>query len=179
METAFLEILGKWGVFLIGIVLIITAYAGSVLPALPGVPLAAVAVLLVHLALPHGQKYGWVSLTTVILLTVGISILDIVVPIWGTKKYGGSKAGVRGSTIGLIVGFLLSFFTSGIGIIALILGPFFGAYIGEKYFAEADNKTALASAWGSLVGFLAGTLGKVIVVTIITVIFVMGVVRLF
>mgnify|MGYP002397566604 CR=1 FL=1 len=179
MESTVLEILGQWGVLLIGIIFIIIAYAGSILPALPGVPFAALAVLLVHIALPHTEKYSWVSLTIVAVLTIGISILDFVIPVLGTKKYGGSKAGVRGSTVGLIVGFLISIFTSGIGILAIILGPFFGAYIGEKYFAGADNKTALASAWGRLVGFMAGTAGKLIVVTIITIIFVMGAMRLF
>lgn len=179
MESTVLEILGQWGVFVIGIILIMVAYVGSILPALPGVPFAALAVLLVHIALPQGEKYGWGSLTFVAILTIGISVLDFVIPVLGTKRYGGSKAGVRGSTIGLVVGFLISIFTSGVGIIAVILGPFIGAYIGEKYFAGADDKVALASAWGSLIGFLAGTVGKLIVVTIITVIFVIGVVRLF
>jgi len=168
-----LEILGISGVIFAGVVLILIAYAGSILPALPGVPFATASIFLIHFTL---HKYEWYTLTLVIFLTLLISIVDYILPVWGTKKYGGSKAGVRGSTIGLILGVIVSFFTSGIGIIALFLGPFLGAYIGEKYFTKTTNKIALQSAWGSLVGFLAGTIGKLITVTIIAVIFIYGII---
>lgn len=173
------EILGSWGIIILGLALIIIAYLGSVLPALPGTPFAALAVFLVHFALPKEEKYSWITLTIVIFLTLAISLVDYILPIWGTKRYGGSKSGVTGSMIGLIVGVLLSFISGGLGMIAIFAGPFFGAYLGEKYFAKADNNTALKSAWGSLVGFLAGTLGKFIVVTIISIIFVFGAFHLF
>jgi uncharacterized protein YqgC (DUF456 family) len=146
------------------------------LPALPGVPFATLAVLLVHFTL---NKYPWYILTIVIVLTILVSFVDYVVPIWGTKKYGGSPSGVRGSTLGLIIGALVSFMSGGIGIVALFAGPFLGAYIGERYFAKAEKKVALRSAWGSLVGFMAGTIGKLAVVSIIAVIFVIGVIRYF
>lgn len=168
----FLEVLGVGGVITLGIILIIIAYAGSLLPALPGVPFAALAVILVHFTL---HRFAWYVLTLVLILTILISFVDYFVPIWGTKKYGGSPSGVRGSTIGLIAGALISFFTGGLGIIALFAGPFIGAYIGEKFFAKTSNAIALRSAWGSLVGFMAGTLGKIVVVSIIALIFVFGV----
>lgn len=171
-----LEVLGVWGVITLGVVLILIAYAGSLLPALPGVPFAAIAVLLVHFTL---RNYPWYILAIVIVLTILISFVDYVVPIWGTKKYGGSPSGVRGSTVGLIIGALISFMSGGIGIVALFAGPFIGAYVGERYFAKADKKVALRSAWGSLVGFMAGTIGKLVVVSIIAAIFVLGVVRYF
>lgn len=167
-----IPILGVWGIALIGIILIIIAYLGSLLPALPGVPFATAAVLLVHFTI---HPYAWYVILAVILLTILISFVDYVLPIWGTKKYGGSKAGVRGSTIGLIIGALLSFLSAGVGMIALFAGPFFGAYVGERYFAKADKQVALRSAWGSLVGFMAGTIGKIAIVTIIAVIFVVGI----
>ena len=169
-----LPFLGVWGIVLIGIILILIAYSGSVLPVLPGVPFATAAVLLVHFTL---HQYSWYILLLVIFLTIVVSFVDYVVPIWGTKKFGGSKAGVRGSTFGLIIGTIVSFMSGGIGIVALFAGPFLGAYIGELYFAKADKKVALRSAWGSLVGFLAGTIGKMLVVTIIALIFTLGVVK--
>ena len=169
-----LAFIGEWGIIIIGFILIGVAYIGSILPALPGVPFATFSVLLLHFTL---YTYNWYVLAIIILLTIIISFVDYVVPIWGTKKYGGSKAGVRGSTVGLILGALLSFFTSGIGIIALFAGPFIGAYVGEKYFANASNKVALRSAWGSLVGFLAGTIGKLIVVSIIAITYIYGVIK--
>lgn len=173
---AILELLGVSGVIIFGVILILIGFAGSILPALPGVPFAALAVILVHFTL---HRYPWYIIAIVIFLTLAISIIDYVVPIWGTKKYGGSQQGIRGSTIGLIIGALISFMSGGLGIIALFAGPFIGAYIGELYFAKADKKTALRSAWGSLVGFMAGTLGKLIVVFIITIFFVVGLVRYF
>ena len=171
-----LEVLGVWGVIISGFILILIAYGGSILPALPGVPFATAAVLLMHFTL---YKYPWYGLVIVIILTIIISFVDYVVPVWGTKKYGGSKSGVRGSTVGLIIGAIISFMSGGAGILALFAGPFFGAYIGERYFAKADKKVALRSAWGSLVGFMAGTVGKLVVVSIIAFIFVVGIFRYF
>lgn len=171
-----LEILGVSGVIIIGLILIIIAYLGSILPALPGVPFAAAAVILVHFTL---HQYAWYVLLVVILMTLIISFVDYVLPVWGTKKYGGSKAGIRGSTMGLIAGGIISFFSGGIGFIALFAGPFFGAYVGERYFAKADKKVALRSAWGSLIGFMAGTIGKMVVVTIIAIIFTVGLIKYF
>lgn len=173
MESV-LIILGIGGIVLIGIVLIILAYLGSLLPALPGIPFASAAVFLIHFTL---YSYPWYILTVVIVLTVIASFVDYILPIWGTKKYGGSKAGIRGSTIGLIVGALLSFFSGGVGIIALFAGPFLGAYIGERYITKADKTIALRAAWGSLVGFMAGTIGKMAVVTIIAIIFIVGTIK--
>lgn len=173
---AVLELLGVGGVIVLGVILILVGFAGSVLPALPGAPFAALAIILVHFTL---HPYPWYIIAIVIFLTLAISIVDYVVPVWGTKKYGGSKQGIRGSTVGLIIGALISFMTGGLGIIALFAGPFLGAYVGEIYFAKADKKTALRSAWGSLVGFMAGTIGKLLVVFIIAIIFIVGLIRYF
>ena len=94
-----------------------------------------------------------------------ITVLDYFVPIWGTKKFGGTKAGVRGSTIGLIIGVivlpLLGIVLGPFGIIGIIAGPFVGAYIGEK-MNGVDDTLAWRSAFGSFVGFVAGTLLKVV-----------------
>jgi uncharacterized protein YqgC (DUF456 family) len=98
------------------------------------------------------------------LFALAITLLDYYVPIYGTKKFGGSKAGVWGSTIGLIVGiFVLPFLGIVIGpfgLLGIILGPFLGAYIGEKWVGKADEH-AWRSAWGSFLGFLAGTFIKI------------------
>ena len=72
--------------------------------------------------------------------------------------------GVRGSTIGLIVAIiilpLLGIVIGPFGIGGIILGPFLGAYIGELMANNKEN--AFRSAIGSFIGFLAGTLIKVI-----------------
>ena len=95
---------------------------------------------------------------------IGVTALDYVVPIIGTKKFGGTKRGVMGSMIGLVIGVIV-LPISGIvigpfGILGIILGPFIGAYIGEST-AGRDSKTAMRAAFGSFIGFLAGTLMKI------------------
>ena len=91
---------------------------------------------------------------------IDIFVLDYVVPIWGTKKFGGTKSGVWGSTIGLLAGLTLTLFFN-FTFIAILLGPFFGAYIGER-IAKTDNRSAWKAAFGSFVGFLVGTMMKLI-----------------
>lgn len=81
-------------------------------------------------------------------IAVIVTVLDYFVPVWGTKKFGGSKYGVRGATIGLIVGIFF-------GPPGIIIGPFLGAFIGEMIFKD-DFKYALKAGFGSLLGFLTG-----------------------
>jgi uncharacterized protein len=172
----FAEIFSIGSVIILGLILIILGYLGSVLPALPGVPLALISVWLVHLTGTY--QYAWYVLASITIMALGVSLVDYVLPIWGTKKYGGSKYGVRGSTIGLVVGVLLSVFVPAIGMLGLLLGPFVGAFVGEKY-AKADNKVAFRSAIGSFMGFVAGTLGKIFATTIITLVFLYGIIKFF
>lgn len=166
MEQVF-EYIGIYGLVIIGLVLIVIGFIGSVMPALPGPPIALISIFLVHFGL---EKFSIWMLATLTLLTIAIAIADYYVPILGTKKFGGSEYGIKGSTIGLLVGVLITFFTSGFGILLLLLGPFIGAFLGEKY-AKNSNSVALKSATGSFVGFIAGTFGKIIVVLLILVVY--------
>jgi hypothetical protein len=133
---------------ILGIVLIIGGIIGCILPILPGPPISYGGLLLVHFA----EKWQFTAQTLLILglITVLVTILDYFVPIWGTKRFGGSKAGINGSTVGLILGLL--FFPP----LGMIIGPFVGAVIGEM-IAKNDTATALRSGFGSFIGFLMGT----------------------
>ena len=82
------------------------------------------------------------------MVAVVVTILDYIVPVWGTKKFGGTKYGTRGATVGLIIGLFL-------GPPGIILGPFIGAVVGELIFKD-DMKYALKAGFGSLLGFLTG-----------------------
>lgn len=160
-------------IIVIGIILIVVGFAGSILPALPGPPIAYVALLLLFFideasAVMASNNYAW--LIGLGLITVVILIADYYMPIWGTKKYGGTKAGTRGSTIGLIVGLLLTIFTAGFGALTILLAPLLGAYIGEKYAGQTE-KVAIQSAKGSFLGFIAGTFMKVVIVVAIAIYF--------
>ena len=131
---------------IIAIILLILGIIGCLAPVLPGPPLSYLGLILLQLT-----KFADFSLTVLITLAVIVvivSVLDYVVPIWGTRKFGGSKYGIRGATVGLIVGFFL-------GPPGIIIGPFLGAVIGELIFKD-DLKYAMKAGFGSLLGFLTG-----------------------
>jgi uncharacterized protein YqgC (DUF456 family) len=134
----------------LGAALVLVGFLGSVLPIIPGPPISWAGLLLLKWTAyvdNHGAAYEnslWILLFFVILVT----ILDYVVPIMGTKRYGGSKRGVWGATIGVVVGLFF-------GPLGIIIGPFLGAYIGEITTGKRE-KDALRAAWGSLMGFLLG-----------------------
>src|SRR5690606_10048424 len=128
--------------------LILTGIIGSILPVLPGTPLCWVGLLLLHFS-----KYADYTTTFLVVMAavmVVISFLDYLIPVWGTKRFGGSKAGVTGSTIGLIVGLFF-------GPVGIILGPFVGAFLGEILVNRTAFKGAMKSATGSFIGFLLST----------------------
>ena len=136
----------------LGIILMITGIIGCVLPFLPGPPLNYIGLLLLHFT--ERYQFSTEFLVFWAIITAIVYGLDLVIPVWGTKKFGGSKYGIWGSVIGLLAGF---FFFPPLGI---IIGPFAGAVIGEL-FAGKDSGAALKSGFGSFVGFITGTVLKI------------------
>jgi uncharacterized protein YqgC (DUF456 family) len=142
---------------ILGSALVLIGFIGSILPVIPGPPISWVGLLLLKwtdYVNDHGQAYEnalWILLFFVVLVT----ILDYVVPIMGTKKFGGSKRGVWGATIGVVVGLFF-------GPLGIIIGPFLGAFIGEITTGKKE-RDALRAAWGSFVGFLLGVGMKLMV----------------
>ena len=150
----------------LGIIMMLVGILGSILPLLPGPPLAYLALLVQQLRsdTPFTAEFLWLWAG----ITVVVTALDYIVPIYGTRKYGGSKYGVWGSTIGVIAGFWL-------GPLGIIIGPFIGAFVGEL-IASNDSEHALRAAWGSFVGFLFGTLLKLVVCVVMAWYFVVAIV---
>jgi uncharacterized protein len=142
----------EWVWIIIGIIMVIGGIAGSLLPLLPGPPVAYAGLLLQQL------RTGKPFTTNFLLIWAGIVviilILDYLIPIWGTKKFGGTKYGVWGCTLGFILAFWM-------GPWGVVLGPFIGAFIGEM-IANQDSKQAFKAATGSFIGFLFGSLIKII-----------------
>lgn len=143
---------------IVAILLVLLGLVGSIVPGIAGPPFSFLGLLL--FAFVDGIMYSTKFLVVMGIIAAIVFALDYVVPAWGTKKFGGSKAGVRGSTIGLILGLVVTFVFP-IGFIAVLLGPFVGAYIGETS-AGTSNDKALMAAFGSFFGFLVGTGLKVI-----------------
>ncbi|MBO6026448.1 MAG: DUF456 domain-containing protein [Bacteroidales bacterium] len=140
------------------IMLVLFGLVGAIVPGIAGPPFSFLGVL--ALSFVEGVFHSTEFLVILGVIGAIIFLLDYVVPVWGTKTMGGTKAGTRGSTIGLILGLLVTIVFP-IGFIAILLGPFIGAYIGEKN-AGTDDHLAWRSAFGSFLGFLAGTFIKVV-----------------
>jgi uncharacterized protein YqgC (DUF456 family) len=136
----------------LGSALMLIGLAGCILPFLPGPPLCFLALLLQQLQShpPYSSNFlvGWT------VVTIVVTGLDYVIPIYGTKKFGGTKYGVWGCAIGLVAGLWL-------GPIGILVGPFVGAFIGEL-LSNSNSDQALRAAFGSFLGFVVGTLLKLI-----------------
>lgn len=147
---------------IIGIVFLIAGIIGAILPVIPGPPLSFIGMLFIHYS---SDLYSFKPLTLVIygIVSITILVLDYIIPAMGTKKYGGTKYGTWGSTIGLLIAVvifpILGIVLGPFGIIGIILGPFAGAYIGE-IIGGKNHDDALKSGLGSFYGFLAGTFLK-------------------
>ncbi len=129
-----------------GIILMIIGIIGCLVPVLPGPPLSFLGLILLH-----ASRFGQFTSTILIAMaaiTIVVTILDYIVPIWGTKRFGGSKYGTRGAAVGLVIGLFL-------GPVGIVIGPLIGAIVGELIFKD-DMAYAMKAGFGSLLGFLTG-----------------------
>ncbi|RKD90114.1 DUF456 domain-containing protein [Mangrovibacterium diazotrophicum] len=139
---------------ILGACCILIGIAGSVLPVLPGPPISYLGLLLMHFT----DKYQFSTKFLIIWAAISVAtvLLDQLIPVWGTKKFGGSKQGVWGSVIGLLIGMIF------LGPPGIIIGPFLGAVAGELIAGKRSSQ-ALRAGTGALLGFLAGTILKLVV----------------
>ncbi|WP_405399492.1 DUF456 domain-containing protein [Maribacter sp. Asnod2-G09] len=140
----------------LGFILMLVGILGSFLPVLPGPPISWVGLLLLYSTSAITMNWTFLGITLAIALIV--FGLDYVIPAIGTKKFGGTKAGVIGTTVGLLVALIFPI----LGPFGIIVWPFVGALVGEL-LNKADKKTATKAAFGSFLGFLTGTFLKFMV----------------
>ena len=136
----------------VAILLIVGGLVGSVLPVLPGPPIAYAGIVLAHF-------FTDIHFTTIALVLYGvftalILAVDYIIPAYWVKKSGGTKWGSNGSIIGMLVGIV--FFPP----VGMLVGTFVGAVIGEM-LAGQKQEIALKSGIATFLGFLAGTFLKV------------------
>lgn len=141
---------------ILGFIFMLIGILGSFLPVLPGPPISWIGLLLLYSTSAITMNWTFLGITLAIALLV--FALDYMIPAIGTKKFGGTKAGVIGTTIGLVVALLFPIF----GPFGIIIWPFIGALVGEL-LNKADKKTATKAAFGSFLGFLTGTFMKFLV----------------
>ena len=149
----------------LGALCLLLGIVGCVAPGLPGVPLAYVGLIVLQLT--DKVQFTWQFLVIWAVVVVIVQVLDYFIPAWGTKRFGGSKWGVWGSTIGLFVGLIM-------GPWGVVAGPFAGAVVGELLYISSHRnngdktsdsaplRQALKAGIGSFIGLMAGTIVKLI-----------------
>lgn len=120
---------------------------------LPGTVISYIGMLCVSFS--SYSELSTLTLATWGIVAVVVIVMDYVLPGYFSKKFGGTKAGVTGATIGTIAGIFF-------GPLGIILGPFVGAVIGELLAEKLTFNQALTVGFGSMLSFLVGTLFKLI-----------------
>lgn len=138
--------------YVLATLLIVIGIAGTILPAVPGVPLVF-AGMLVAAWTGDFVQIGWPTLTILGVLTALALLVDLLAGLLGAKRVGASGWALFGAALGTVVGMFL-------GIIGLILGPFVGAVLGEL-IAGSNLRRSTTVGMGAWLGFLFGTLAKI------------------
>ncbi|WP_332646815.1 DUF456 domain-containing protein [Lysinibacillus sp. 54212] len=146
----------------------IIAFVGLIYPIIPSVVFILAGFIVYGIFYSFGELPWWFWLIQV-LFVVLLFAADTVSNLIGVKKFGGSKAGMWGSTIGLLVGpFLIPF-------AGIILGPFLGAILAELIVTKTTWQQAVKTGVGSLVGFLTSIVTKGTIQAIMIAIFIFAI----
>ena len=134
---------------LLALLFTVVGIIGCIVPALPGVILSYAGLLCSWFTsyTTIGTSALWIWLA----ITIFVSVIDYYLPAWMTRRFGGSRSGAIDATVGVFAGFFL-FPPFGI-----VLGPFFGAVIGELLHDKSDPAKALLIGLGSFLSFIVGT----------------------
>lgn len=148
----------------LAVICVVVGAIGTVAPILPGVPLSWAGLLILKFTPSVKDNVSWASIVILGIITIAVTVLDNILPMWGTKRMGGNKKVVWGATIGLLIGFFL-------GPLGIIFGPFVGALMGGLIGGN-KVKPALKQASGAFLGYIAGLVIKLITVGLIVFFFV-------
>ena len=131
--------------------LIVVGVAGTVVPALPGIPMIFLGALRAAW-IGDFEQVTWVPLVFLGILTIVGLAVDWVAQTMGAQRAGASKWGILGSLIGTVAGLFM-------GIFGILFLPLVGAFIGE-YIAQRDLRIAGNVGWATWVGMMVGTVVK-------------------
>jgi uncharacterized protein len=138
--------------WLFAIVLMAVGLIGTLLPVVPGAIIILAAAVIHQIMLGSGKSLGWWNIGALGLLTLLSYALEFAGGYFGAKRFGATKWGAFGAMVGAIVGLFFPF-------PGLIVGPIVGAIAGEL-MAGKRLVSAGRAGWGTLLGNLAGMLGK-------------------
>jgi uncharacterized protein YqgC (DUF456 family) len=153
--------------WLFAIVLMAVGLIGTVLPAVPGAIIILAAAVIHQIMLGTEKSLGWWNIAALVLLTLMSYALEFASGYFGAKRFGATKWGIFGAMIGAIAGLFFPF-------PGLIVGPVVGAIAGELV-AGKRLVSAGRAGWGTLLGNLAGMLGKLLIALAMITIFLLTV----
>ncbi|OCS88576.1 DUF456 domain-containing protein [Caryophanon tenue] len=147
-------------------VLFVIAFVGLIYPIIPSVLFILAGFLVYGFVYSFSDLpwWFWLGQSLFVILLFSADTLSNLV---GVKKFGGSKAAMWGSTIGLLIGpFVIPF-------AGILIGPFLGAVIAELVVHRTDMQQSMKVGVGSLVGFLTSVVTKGIIQAIMIIVFFM------
>ena len=156
-------------IILLAAVLMLTGLIGSILPFIPGSPLILLGAF-IYAWHTDFLLVTWGTLIILLALVVLSQILDHLASVLGAKKMGASRWGIIGAFAGGIIGLFAG------GFLGIILGPFIGALLLELLHGQ-ELQVSIKIGLGTLVGFLGGTIGKMIIAFTMIGIFILKIIR--
>jgi uncharacterized protein YqgC (DUF456 family) len=161
-------------IYWILVAVMVVGVIGAIVPALPGMALVSVAILIWALVAGFTQSTVIPLVVAVVLLLISIGI-DFLAGYLGAKYAGASQWGQIGAIVGLILGLLGLLPTLPIGgpigpIVGIIFGSVAGAAIGE-FLYRRDVVQAVKAAIGIVVGSVVGKLLQFVLALVTLVVF--------
>lgn len=153
--------------FVVALGAMLVGVAGTLIPAIPGLPLIWLAMLGYGLA-ERFHAMSPVFLLVVLLVVILSQVAEHYARAWGAKRFGAGRAGIWGAVIGSIVGL---FFMP----IGLLAGPFLGALVGELLTGRS-TRDAVRAGWGGLIGSLGSVAVNLMVAIVLVVAFIIRVI---
>lgn len=136
--------------------LVLAGLVGTVLPAIPGLPLVFAGMLLAAWA----GDFQQISLFTIVVLGL-LTLCSLAIDFWatavGAKRVGASRKAVVGAILGTVAGIFF-------GPVGIFVGPFAGALAGEllhrRSLGQSDLGHAAKIGFGTWLGIVFGVVLK-------------------
>lgn len=138
--------------WILAVILVLTGFAGLVLPALPGIPMIYAGLFVAAWA-EDFVYVGWVTLLILGLLAAISYFVDLAATALGAKKFGASPRAIWGAAAGTLIGIFF-------GLPGIIIGPFAGALVAELTHKN-DMQAATKAGVGATLGLLFGAILKI------------------
>ena len=143
----------------------IVAFVGLVYPIIPSV-VFIIAGFLAYGFIYDFSEMSWLFWAIQLVFVGMLFAADTIANLIGVKKFGGSKAGMIGSTLGLLVGPFV------IPVAGILIGPFIGAVLAELLITRVSFEQSIKAGVGSLIGFLTSAAAKAVIQAVMIAIFI-------